>query len=247
MATWSTENPLWNWLISTGISIICFLISSAMYLRERRNRQRSHRVVPCKYLSASSYLCIILGPITTFLDILVYFPVFCHIYYILNPPTGMLQTAAMEFYQLSRLHYCFSRNRVHAHNSYPNWVFVVLFVVLLIWFFSVIITSYSWWPTECRIRSEGTAVTRGIELFVNRFWTSIIMSLYVVLEVTTVLLYWCKVRSLRKCQIHSQNEDVGKERVVHDRIQSEHFAQSTHFDIFLFVHLLVDECAVRNC
>ena len=111
MTTWSYETPLFVWLISTTISFICFVIALFIFLRERHKRQKPDCIIPSKYLAVFSYLCVALGPIATFLSVVEYIPELCVINDVFGP-LGYLQYAAMECYQLSRLHYCFSRQKV---------------------------------------------------------------------------------------------------------------------------------------
>ena len=108
--------------------------------------------------------------------------------------------------------------KVHCDHGYPSWMFIILFSALAVWFSSETTAWYSWIKTECQIQRDGHAETVLINLFRGAWtWPGILVinGLYVLVEMTTVSLYWCKVRSLRKYQISNQ-----KDRAVHDRIQS---------------------------
>ena len=192
---------------------MCFIIATFLFIRERQKRHQPDLIVPSKYLWYSSYSCIAMGSITTGLYSIWYIPVLCIISDVLIP-MAYLQTVAMECYQLSRLYYCFSKNQVHSNKGYPNWVFAALFTVLIFWLFSELTTDYSRVNKNCRFKNDGNV---EIEKFVlikwDWYWHSIVETLYIVLEVTTVSLYWYKVQSFQR------NQTV-IDRAVYNRVQS---------------------------
>ena len=223
ITTWSLENPLFYWLLSWAVSFICFIITANVFCRERQKRKDPDHLISSKYLSISSYLCIIIGPTLTLLRCAGYLPGCCLLYRFLGKPLGYLQFVAMECYQLSRLYYCFSRSQVHSNKGYPKWMFAALFCVLLCWFVVVLTMTFSRFTTQCYIDNDGNVNFEGIYLFqtpdIVRMTVNI---LYIGIECTTVALYWCKVRSLRK---HTKNENGTEskevqDRAVYDRIQS---------------------------
>ena len=213
MATRVDQSPLWFWLTSTLISFMCFILALLIFLRERRKRNRDDLLISFKYLSIFSHLCIALGPVVTLLYCGAYIPGICVVSNFLMSPAGFLLLATMEYYQLSRLYYCFSRNQVHSDSGYPDWVFAVLFTVSTIWLLTVIAISYTWFPTECIIEPNGMVMIKGIYAPPHRKWISWINLMYGVVELITLFLYWYKVRSLRTYE----NQQDGS---VHDRIQS---------------------------
>ena len=233
MANYSIQTPLWNWLTSSGISFFSFCITVVIFLKERQKRRQPDRVIVSKYLSVFSYLCIIAAPIATLLLVVVYVPALCHVSRILVTPAHYLQQAAMECYQLSRLYYSFSKKQVHSEIGYPNWVFMLLTTVLIIWILAALTMRYlSVMTKECQIESDGTFVGKGIKLYLHQGWIVNALSLYIIIEVTTVLLYWCKIRSLRKFE-------SDQDRVVHERIQSILHRVLILTFFYLFVTVLV--------
>ena len=214
MATSRSDAPLWLWLLSTGISFLCCIIGGCILHRERQKRQQPDHITVSKHLSASSYLCIALGPINSFSRIISYLPGLCYVYDILGGPLGILQNSAMEYYQLSRLYYCFSRKQIHSKVGYRNWVFVVLFCLMVIWYISMTIVEFAELTTECQIARGGIATVEDTELFLYdpRIWILIPTILFVI-EFTTAALYWYKIHSLQRYR----ND---KDRAVYDRIQS---------------------------
>ena len=154
-----------------------------------------------------------MGPVVTLFLAASYIPGFCIINYALSIPAALGQSFAMQCYQLSRLYYCFSKNQVHSDKGYANWLFISLASLLIIWFVSGVASWYSMYPERCYIQRDGTAVYEAVALFLPLFFNLIPIFLYFVLELTTVLAYWCKIRSFRRYQ----NE---KDRALYDRIQS---------------------------
>ena len=212
----SYRTPLFYWLTSTGISVICFAVTTAILLRERQKRKLCDRRIASKYLSTFSYLCMASCLLCTLLRVAWYLPGLCLMNRFLLIPLGYLQVVAMEFYQLSRLYYCFSKNQVHSEKGYPNWVFAALYSLLVIWFVFETTTDYLLFKHECRLESDGTAVSEVILLISISYENWILMSplvmTYIVLESTTLFLYWYKVRSLRR----KLNQKNG---TVYERIQ----------------------------
>ena len=155
-----------------------------------------------------------MGPIVSLIYGMAYLPGLCHVHHVLLTPMACLQVASMECYQLSRLYYCFSRNQVHSDKGYPKWVFWALFIVLLLWFILNNTASFNLFIHKCYIQSDGASVFEGIDLFVfPNLGFLLANGSYAFLEMTTVYLYWNKVRSLRQYQ----NE---KDHEINDRIQS---------------------------
>ena len=239
MVSLQFDTPLWIWSMSTAISFICFVICTWIFCRERQKRQQQDHLTVSKYLSMSSYLCIILGAITTCFHILSYIPVLCITRDILITPIVTLQISTMECYQLSRLYYCFSRKQVHSNNGYPNWVFVILCSLTVIWYPIAVLWDYQLVSLQCQIASDGTAVIQYTEPFGydSGSWMIIVLFcrgiLYGVIESTTAALYWYKINSLKR------HEDE-KDRAVYDRIQS-----ILHRVLILtFFYLLIDTIMV---
>ena len=218
MATWSFEGPLFYWSNSMVISLLCFVIATAIKYREKRKRKHPDNIVPSKYLFAFSYLCIFMGPIITMFGAVSYLPALCLISAHLRGPSLFLQIMAMECYQLSRLHYCFSRDQIHSDKGYPQWVFTVLFSVLVMWFVSAVIWNCVLFTTECWIEGDGTAFIGGVILFPLKYWIWIIPHvLYVAFEFITVSLYWLKVDALRPNVCGNINDT---DSPIHNRIYS---------------------------
>ena len=81
-------------------------------------------------LRLTSLGCLWCGPISALCLILSVIPGFRMMQRIGSVMALTTQFALMSFYQLSRLHYCFSNQQLHGNKGYPLWVFLV---VITIW------------------------------------------------------------------------------------------------------------------
>lgn len=111
---WSDEIPLFDWLPSVIVSLICFVITMMIFNRERRKRNQPEYLESSKYLSISSYLCILIGPVNTLIRQIRFFPGICLARRFLIV-LDHFQFAAMECYQLSLLYYSFSQKQIHSN------------------------------------------------------------------------------------------------------------------------------------
>ena len=217
METWTVTTPLSRWLIAMAISFICLLITMTILGRERQNRRKPDNVVAPKYLSSFSYCCIILAPINTLWSCLRYFPGLCYLWPYMASLFVPIQFAATGFYQLARLYYSFSRQQVHSDKGYPTWLFIILFFGMSIWTFLDLPLSNNKITKKCWVGNDGTVVRELIIFYPQRelrtYSYFAVHSLYLILEVTIALLYWCKIWTFRKFQ-------NGKECVIYERIQS---------------------------
>ena len=225
MRTWFYKAPLLYLLSSMTVSLICFAITAAIDIRERRKRKKPDFIVPTKYLSTFSYLCIALGPISTLFGFVSFLPGLCLPVSHLRGPILYFQIATMECFQLSRLHYCFSKDQVHSDKGYPKWIFCALLFVLTMWLLSTLSLHCSWFPINCWIESDGTAVLKGVQLLpleslpLESWIWMIPNGLYCTFEFSTISLYWYRVLSLRSvvCRKGEKGPVPGP---VHGRILS---------------------------
>ena len=216
MGTWYFEAPLVYWLASTAISIISFVMTTAMNACERQRRKQPDSIFASKYLSVFSRLCIAMGPITTLIATVSFVPGMCLISGHLRGPSLFMQIVAMECYQLSRLYYCFSRDQVHSDKGYPKWIFCALLFVLTMWFSVSVAIRLTEVTTECGIHGDGNAVMEGLLLFAVPSWVWMIPNtLFCIFEFTTVSLYWFKVLAMRSLICRNETNCA-----VFDRIQS---------------------------
>merc|ERR1719356_1716230 len=46
------------------------------------------------------------------------------------------QAVFMGFYQISKLYYCFSQNQIYSKKGYPNWLFIIMYIIGIFIFLS---------------------------------------------------------------------------------------------------------------
>ena len=140
MATTQTE--LWytiSFVISVSISI-----PTTLYIlgRETWNRRNPNIIFASKWLYIFSILCIGIGPIAPIIYTITFVEDdrICTAAVIGGAVANILQLLFLEWFQLSRLHYCFSRDSVHSIKGYSRWLFVIMYTVVTVeaifWAFS---------------------------------------------------------------------------------------------------------------
>ena len=138
-----------TWYSITFVIVTVIAIPSSFYIlqRETLKRRDPNVLFPSKWMSIFSYLCIAVGIIFPVIHPLLYIKrihsigVFVSIGYI----PFLLQLLLMQYFQLSRLHYCLSRERTHSHKGYPKWLFITIFFVVTISALMLLISAcYIW-------------------------------------------------------------------------------------------------------
>ena len=205
----SETTPYWIWIPTTIIGFALCCATIYIFIREQRKRQNTKLIVVSKYLSFFSFLCISTGTVFSFCVLCWYINGICYIAGPLSNIAGTVQPAAMECFQLSRLYYCFSQQKVHSDKGYPKWIFVIMYSTVFVWAITNIV-AYVLWPIECGIQSDGTAklayyeLLDGDYLFVLRIINGVLL---VAMDAMTVLLYWCRIRSFKQYQ-NEKNNDI---------------------------------------
>eukprot|EP01084_Bolivina_argentea_P007980 14935_1 len=113
----------------------------------------------------------------------------------------MIQLIFMGYYQLSRLHYCFSSSQVHSKQGYPDWLFIIMYSVATLAILTMVITP--WIPPMTIYKSCGLNKTyqfyyirnSDISSIVDTILFNVYMITYLCWEILTLLLYVCKIRS----------------------------------------------------
>ena len=118
----------WNFVIS-GITTSIAVPTTVFFLsRESWKRKYGNLLFPSKGQAIFSYLSLCVGPLYATMSALFLFEgirpevlAMCMIFL-------QTQSLFMEYYQLSRLYYCFSRDQIHSDKGYPKWLFKVISV-----------------------------------------------------------------------------------------------------------------------
>ena len=209
MTVFVQETPYWIWIPTVSVATILFAIAFHILLRERQKRLDVERIIVSKYLSSFSFLCIATCPLYYMCVFCMYFNITCFIAIPLRYITSIGQVSAMSFFQLSRLYYCFSQQKAHSDQGYPKWVFILMFCGVFVWFISwntLLLT----WPKQCGIARDGSAsmtFKQHLNAEDSALWDMILVAFSVAIDLMTVLLYWCKIRSFKRYQT-DKNRDV---------------------------------------
>lgn len=100
------------------------------------------------------------------------------------------QIAAMQCYQLSRIHYCFSRQQIHSNKGYPKWLFLLFFAVVAAWYFLEITILDIALPTiQCGIDNHGDSYFVEVELFGQNYYLILFALMFVlfIIDLATVI------------------------------------------------------------
>ena len=122
------------WIFRLLIGIIGIAITAKLLHTEIKKRRLQTTHFSSQYLRITSAVCFWCGPISPTLLICSVIPGFCMMRFIGSTMTFYTQILFLSFYQLSRLHYCFSNQQLHAKKGYPFWVFVMMVIIgIILW------------------------------------------------------------------------------------------------------------------
>ena len=199
---WSDIRRIPTALVS--LSVALFILYS-----ETKKRLTVEVIFPDKArcLQFFSYSCLVFGAIKIVFDILQPIDCICVISHIFTTVACILQFSSMEYFQLSRLHYCFSRERVHSKNGYPKWLFIVMYIAPSV---CGVLVIASW--TSMMTRSECDFEVISLSDLDVMTW-SVSYGSFFSLDVFTAFLCWFKVRRI-------QHQQKSKESNVMTNIQT---------------------------
>ena len=123
------EIPPSAWIFRILLGLFGFAITSRLLRSEIKKRRLPTTHFSSKYLRIASAVCFWCGPISPALLICSVIPGFCMMRFIGSTMTFYTQILFLSFYQLSRLHYCFSNQQLHAKKGYPFWVFILMVII----------------------------------------------------------------------------------------------------------------------
>jgi len=122
----SEDDDTLEWLISCGVALIFFLPTVYVLYIEISKRLMMMTRFPTLGLRLWSLICMCLGPVFQLSVALLYPDGVCHIAWFVANVAAIAQPIAMGFYQISRLHFCFSNHRAM---GYPNWLMLSMYTV----------------------------------------------------------------------------------------------------------------------
>eukprot|EP01084_Bolivina_argentea_P063386 115750_1 len=197
------------------MGLFVMIINARILRNEWKIRKSSLSKFTTKYLQLWTFLCILCGTILGLFWVLLYVNGFCY----LMPFGGVIvacQPICMGFYQVSRLHYCFSKGQVHSNKGYPDWLFIILYVIgITIIIMSIFGSIFGGIPSVCGINKKYEFYVEFIYFEKElRDFTRLVAGglIYFTWDILTLLLYAFKIRSFKKFK--------GENMAIHKRILS---------------------------
>ena len=206
-----TLSPLY-WSIWLVVGIICTIVVGCIARSEYKKRRSESNLFASNHLKITSALSIVSGLSTSIGLCLTPMPGFCLFSFTAVDLTFCFQMIFMGLYQLSRLHYSFSKTSTLHANGYPKWVFMMMVTVsitmLVSW--TLLNTLGVPLPSNCGFKKdlsfEWHYKDRGVlfggnldeqnEQFAQYF--VIITGIITMWDITTLVLYSYKIKSFRK-------------------------------------------------
>ena len=216
--------PLY-WISGVVTGTFCTGIHIILLKKEINKRRSGDAIFTTKYLKIWSILCIISGFIAAFGAASYFIDGFCYI----NRWVWMIslynQYVFMGFYQLSRLYYSFANDKIHSKKGYPNYIFIIMFTVGIIFMITIYPFHASHVVTHCGIgdklvyHEQVKISTVDIEGF---YFSVITFGGALIWDFITLALYAFKIRVLyqaRKNMVTSSNA-YSPSQVENDQVQT---------------------------
>ena len=200
------------WCIWMTLGVIATILSGAVVRSEHKKRQIESTIIASPFPKITSAVAIGCGPLVGTSICLSVVPGCCMTQFTLLPMMLGLQFASLSMYQLSRLHYCFSKTSSHHQNGYPLWLFAVMVTVGFVYSMSgaILLTlgqplparcgfasdfSFEWEYRDSSILFEGTLAEQK-DLFYRYYSLNAVLG--GIWDITTFLLYGCKIKTFGK-------------------------------------------------
>ena len=114
-------------VIESIVYIICIIINVTILKKEITKRnQLTRKVITTPFSRYSSLFCIISGNIICIFWLVSPIQGFCYFCHLIAHGFVWIQLVSMGFYQLSRLYYCYSNDKIHSKKGYPKWIFILM-------------------------------------------------------------------------------------------------------------------------
>ena len=148
--------PLY-WICTLLIGVLGAPINGYLLLKEIRKRRDGFANFASKYMRIFSVSTLRSGFIAALFVALPVFPRFCYLDLSGKAIVFGFPIQCMAWYQLSRLHYCFSNEQIHNRNGYPLSLFIVLIafgpILLIDWAIVYLVAIL------CRIDVDSKAIS----------------------------------------------------------------------------------------
>ena len=211
----SATTPPEIWISSCSLSFILLVLNTRLVSKEYKRRRAGNITFTTKYIVLWSILCMILGPTCLLVITLKQIPGFCYISLVIFRLTLYAQPIILGLYQLSRLHYCFAREKVYSNKGYPNWLFLIMFGYAIILYSGISFFSIDHYVVSCGINNRYQAYENYKYLMHKNsypFAIAICTVMYIIWDVTTLMLYIYKIRMFTKSK--QGTDDKVKHRIL---------------------------------
>ena len=125
------------------------------------------------------------------------------------------QLILMGFYQLSRLYYCFSKNKAYSNKGYSNWIFIIMITIGLL--LNIIYPLINLLSGIIILKSQCHINTKNLEFEYKSINPSefidytppdisvfLVAFVYICWDTSTLLLYIFKIRSFKRVYKETQ-------------------------------------------
>ena len=215
--------PPVEWIPGAIVSIIITFINLTILKNEIAKRRLPDSTFTTKSLQYSSLISIIAAFISNLLLSLHEIDGFCNFSRFLSHFMFATQYLFMGFYQLSRLYYCFSNDKIHSNKGYPKWVFIIMIIFGVSLSINWVLTMHTYTGyslnNKCGINSRFEFYYDRFTIF--SFKNTIIISWFLASNIswllwdfTTLMLYYCKIRTFRDVIASKDQSEVVYKRIL---------------------------------
>eukprot|EP01084_Bolivina_argentea_P187653 323173_1 len=200
-----------QWMVVSAAGLLTMIINAYILTDELKKRIYGETTFTTKSLQLWSILSISCAVLVAFSTFIQYINGFCYFMWYLVITVNYSQPILANFYQLSRLYYCFARNQVYSNKGYPTYLFVIMFLIgIIILLSGMINTLFSIGiPLQCGINKHAQFYTNNKQLFPDlnsthqsmrprNMWFAGQTGVYFCWDMLTLLLYVIKLKTFKK-------------------------------------------------
>ena len=216
--------PANEWIIQAVIRFILAALSVLLLKSEIQQRKKQTTKFTTKWFKIFSMACIMSGVIRCCASFLVFVPGLCIFMTLISTSCTYFQLTQMGFYQLNRLYYCFSKAQVHSKHGYTKCVIMSMYIIGVLINIILLLSTVFNHPIflkKCIINDKLQLIYYEIDtvIFDNdviRYIALFTMALlYPLWDLTTLILYILKIRTIRKRNIHQPDEqEIIQQRIM---------------------------------
>ena len=118
-----------KWILICLVALVVAIINGIILKSEYKKHRLNKTSYTTKYLQYSCFGCLICGVIHPLINCLRFVNGFCYILTNTKSLFLFMQGTFMGFYQLARLHYCFSQSQVYSSKGYPRCLFIIMIII----------------------------------------------------------------------------------------------------------------------